>query len=113
MTGPQDNAATRSAAFSVTGMNCASCVGHAEKAARSVPGVQVAEVSLARGRASVTYDAAATTPELIAAAITAAGYPAAPEPGGADRAAVESERLRRQAEHTRRWLWRALLGIAL
>jgi P-type Cu+ transporter len=103
----------QSAALSVGGMNCASCVSHAEKAARAVNGVQAVEVNLARGRATVTFDPRATTPEAIAAAVTAAGYPSEPEAAGADRAAAENERLRRQAAHTRRWLWRALLGAAL
>ena len=44
------------AALSVTGMDCASCVSHVEKAIAGVPGVQACEVNLARGRAVVKYD---------------------------------------------------------
>jgi Cu+-exporting ATPase len=101
------------ALLSVSGMNCAGCVSHVEKAACAVPGVGSARVNLARGRATVTFDAMVTSPQSIAAAITAAGYPTALEAGGADAAAVERVRLHRQAEHARRWLNRALVGIAL
>src|SRR3982751_5352481 len=63
--------------FAVNGMDCASCVAHVERAMRGVPGVRSANVSLARGRASVQFDPAQTTPEAIAAAATDAGYPSA------------------------------------
>ncbi|HEX8913129.1 MAG TPA: heavy metal translocating P-type ATPase [Humisphaera sp.] len=99
-------------AFSVAGMDCASCVAHVEKAARKVPGVQAAQVNLARGRAVVRFDPAKATPEQIAHAITDAGYTAAPE-AATDPAQTEQARLARHADESRAWLRRAVIGIAL
>jgi Cu+-exporting ATPase len=67
-----------SARLTVEGMNCASCVSHVQSAARRVAGVLSCDVSLATGRAVVNFDPARTDPTAISAAITAAGYPAAP-----------------------------------
>ena len=39
--------------FEIEGLSCASCVGRAEKALASVPGVTSAQVNLATGRATV------------------------------------------------------------
>ncbi len=57
------------------GLSCAACVGRAERALLAVPGVDSASVNLASGRARITGAAA---PDLVAvaAAVTAAGYPA-------------------------------------
>jgi Cu+-exporting ATPase len=101
------------AAFSVTGMNCAGCVNHVEKTASAVTGVESAQVNLARGRATVTFDARVTSAQAIADALTLSGYPSTPEAAGADAAVAETERLRRQEAHTRRWLRRAVVGVAL
>ncbi|MBK6733710.1 MAG: cadmium-translocating P-type ATPase [bacterium] len=104
---------TAEAAFSVTGMNCAGCVNHVEKTASAVTGVASAQVNLARGRATVTFDARMTSAQAIADALTLSGYPSTPEVAGADAAVAETERLRSQEAHTRRWLRRALVGVAL
>src|SRR3712207_2012670 len=82
-------------ALSVAGMDCASCVAHVEKAARGVPGVEAAQVNLARGRAVVRFDAAKTSTDHIAAAITDAGYVSVPE-AAEDPARAEEARLARQ-----------------
>ena len=68
--------ATDEVDFTVSGMDCASCVAHVEKAARSVPGVRDVSVSLARGRAVVQLDPATADPQRVADAITDSGYPA-------------------------------------
>src|SRR4051794_4167956 len=101
------------AALSVGGMDCASCVAHVERAARSQPGVEICQVDLARGRATVQYDPARTDPDRIAAAITDAGYPTAPESPGIAAANVEEQRLLRQQHEATSWLRRAAAGIAL
>jgi Cu+-exporting ATPase len=100
-------------ALSVNGMDCASCVAHVEKAMRSVGGVQACQVNLARGRATVSFDPAATSADAIARAITDAGYPAAPEEPGVAAGNVEEERLHHQMEHARSWLRRAIVGVVL
>jgi Cu+-exporting ATPase len=99
--------------FSVNGMDCASCVAHVERAMKDVPGVRSANVSLARGRASVSFDASKTTPERIAAAATDAGYPSAPESPGVAAGNVEEERLQRQTREARAWFNRAVVGVVL
>jgi Cu+-exporting ATPase len=94
----------RETTLAVEGMNCASCVTHVEKAARGVPGVLSASVSLAGGRARVRFDGQQTTADTVAAAIGASGYPAKV----ATAQAVAGERQQRNP-----WLNRAVLGTAL
>ena len=59
----------------ITGMTCASCVGHVSSALRSVGGVGLAEVSLAAETANITLSPAsgASASELVDA-VKAAGY---------------------------------------
>ncbi|WP_106607143.1 heavy metal translocating P-type ATPase [Shimia abyssi] len=61
--------------FQIQGLNCASCVGRAERALASVEGVSAASVNLAAETAEVRYDAPATPVQLIEA-LSEAGYPA-------------------------------------
>ena len=70
----------------VTGMNCAACVARVERALRQVPGVENAEVNLARGTAHVK-GTRLPAPEPLIAALKHAGYggqiesgPALPDP---------------------------------
>ena len=97
----------------VTGMDCASCVAHVDKAARALPGVRGAQVNLARGRAVVEFDPGQVRPDQIASAITRAGYPSTPQAPQRDAAQAEAQRERHQREHARQWFRRAMLGIAL
>jgi Cu+-exporting ATPase len=60
----------------VTGLNCASCSGRAEKALNAVKGVDVATVNLAAETAQITY-ADPATPKALIDALSNAGYPAA------------------------------------
>src|SRR5690348_9842920 len=72
------------ATFDIEGMSCASCVSHVKKAAESVPGVQTCDVNLAGGSATVRFNRAAD-PDVVADAITDAGYPARPRDDQTDR----------------------------
>src|SRR5512138_136104 len=47
---------TRELTLPVSGMTCASCVGHVEKALNSVPGVSQVVVNLGTEKASFVYD---------------------------------------------------------
>ncbi|TAJ33259.1 heavy metal translocating P-type ATPase [Bosea sp. (in: a-proteobacteria)] len=72
--------------LSVSGMTCASCVGHVEKALRAVPGVIDANVNLATEQASVTALAGGDLVPALVAAVAKAGYeakPVAPDDGRA------------------------------
>ena len=69
-----DNRGTRSTqTFGVTGMTCASCVVHVEKALRGVEGVKSANVNLANEKATVEY-AGEVSPENLVLAVEDAGY---------------------------------------
>jgi Cu+-exporting ATPase len=100
-------------AFSVSGMNCASCVAHVQKSAIRAAGVQECDVNLARGRAVVRFDPAQTDSTQIADAITRAGYPAEPEAANDNAAHAEHLRMDRQAEEARAWKRRAIVGTLL
>lgn len=67
----------KSEKFQVTGMTCAACSAHVEKAAAGVAGVDRVSVSLLMNNMTVEYDAPATA-RMICAAVEAAGYGASP-----------------------------------
>ncbi len=94
-------------------MDCASCSARVEKTLRKLEGVRDANVSLARGRAIVSFDPARLDKSRIAAAVTDVGYPTEPEP---ERATI-AEQVRSESSaaerHARAWGWRALLGVLL
>ena len=60
--------------FTVTGMSCAACSAHVDKAVRKLEGVSEVNVNLLGGSMTVEYDPAAESPEAIIAAVDAAGY---------------------------------------
>ena len=60
--------------FVVTGMTCAACAAHVEKAANSLPGVNSAVVNLMLGTMMVDYDPQQVTPEQIISAVESGGY---------------------------------------
>lgn len=90
--------------FQITGMTCAACSAHVEKAAASVAGVDKVSVSLLMNNMTVEYDVPAT-PRAICAAVEAAGYGASVagqsgEGGTGDQGSVledrETPRIRRR-----------------
>lgn len=64
--------------FNVTGMSCAACQAHVERAVSGLEGVQEAPVNLLAGTMTVTYDDALLSAGDICAAVERAGYGAAP-----------------------------------
>ncbi len=71
--------------LAVTGMTCAACAARIEKRLNRLPGVR-ASVNYATERAVVDFDAATVTPEVLVAAVEAAGYGARlPSPPGPAR----------------------------
>lgn len=84
----------------ISGMSCASCVGHVEDALRATPGVLSASVNLATNTADVTFAQGAIAPSELAKAVEAAGYGAsvaaadAPPAPLAERQAAEATHLR-------------------
>ena len=65
--------ATATITLPVTGMSCASCVGHVQRALAAEPGVIAAEVNLATETARITGD---VSPARLAQVLLDAGYPA-------------------------------------
>lgn len=60
--------------FPVTGMSCASCAAHVEKALRRVDGVAGASVNLPLSVARVEYDESVCSPAQLAGAVARAGF---------------------------------------
>ncbi len=60
--------------FQVTGMSCAACSAHVEKAVNAVPGVQSAQVNLLAGSMKTTFDPGQTDAQHIIQAVIDAGY---------------------------------------
>lgn len=64
------------AEFQIEKLTCGSCVSNIENALAQLGGIDSVDVNLTSNRGRVTYDPSATDSGAIAAAITAAGYPA-------------------------------------
>lgn len=58
----------------ISGMTCASCVSHVEKALNEVPGVQKASVNLATEKASVHFNNGGVPAKTLITAVRDAGY---------------------------------------
>jgi copper ion binding protein len=58
----------------IQGMTCNHCAMRVSKALKAVPGVQDAQVDLEKGEASVTFDEAKATQEIMSKAVVEAGY---------------------------------------
>jgi copper chaperone len=56
----------------ISGMTCGHCVGSVKRALQGLDGVAVEQVTI--GKATVSYDAAATSSAKIAGAIEEEGY---------------------------------------
>lgn len=78
--------------FVVTGMTCAACAAHVEKAANSLDGVDSAAVNLMLGTLVCSYDADKVTPQAIISAVEASGYGAAPADEAQTATSAESRR---------------------
>jgi Cu+-exporting ATPase len=95
--------AAQQATLQVTGMTCASCVAHVERALRELPGVSQAIVNLATGTAKVEFDPSQVSLEQMAQAVREVGYEAVPIVEA--REAVDREREARQREIQRQGLY--------
>ena len=65
---------SRTTILAIKGMTCGGCVARVEERLAGVRGVVGYEVSLQDNEARVSYDPAATTPEVIAAAVAETGF---------------------------------------
>ena len=62
------------AVYGLEGLTCGGCVQSVERAVRAVDGVDSATVTLVPGGASSLSVSGSATPELVGAAVVAAGY---------------------------------------
>lgn len=96
--------------FQVTGMTCAACSAHVERAVSKLPGVESCAVNLMLGSMSVSYDESVLGADSIIAAVVDAGY-------GAQRAAELRPDLSAQDDEVRqmkrRLLWSAVCLVPL
>ncbi|WP_274608167.1 heavy metal translocating P-type ATPase [Bifidobacterium phasiani] len=107
--------------YEVTGMTCAACQTHVEKAVGALPGVSRVTVNLLKNDMVVEYDDAAVTGGQIVDAVEKAGYGATPETpraasAGAARPAAQtpSERARREYRAMlRRVVWSFVFAVPL
>lgn len=60
--------------YDVTGMSCASCSAHVEKAVAGLPGMKVCQVNLLTNSMAVEYDPAVCSSETVIGAVEHAGY---------------------------------------
>ena len=80
----------------VSGMTCAACQAHVQKALEKQPGVVDASVNLMMQNASVTFDPAVVTPDNLIQAIRSTGYGA--ELASPDQSAFDEQEARDRAQ---------------
>ena len=98
--------------FSVTGMSCAACSAHVEKAVAAVPGVTNVSVSLLTNSMSVDFGAPATA-QGICDAVAAAGYGASPEAAAAAQPSQAAAREALEDHETPKMMRRLIASMVL
>lgn len=82
MAGVAHAAASKEIVLDVKNMTCPACSITIEKALGHVAGVAQTKVDTKAGLVTVRFDPALTTAPALAHAVTDAGFPATPRPGG-------------------------------
>ena len=72
----------RTVTLKLENMTCAACSITVRKALSRVPGVAKSTIDNETHTATIVFDPQQTTPEALAAAVTAAGFPAQVNPSG-------------------------------
>ena len=85
--------------FDVSGMTCAACQAHVDRAVSKLDGVESVAVNLLAGSMLVDYDPAQVTPDDICTAVDRAGYSASPVSTGTDAGPSGSAQARTGAAH--------------
>lgn len=98
--------------FQVTGMSCAACANHVEKAVSKLDGVEAVGVNLMLGSMSVTYDENTVSDDAIIEAVVSAGY-GAQRGSETDRGRAESQQDKALLAMRRRLLWSVVLLVPL
>ena len=95
--------------FSVTGMTCAACSAHVEKAVKGVEGVQSVSVSLLTNSMVVDFESPATA-QKICDAVIAGGYGASAD---GEKAAKKHDRKALEDHETPKLLRRLVISLIL
>ena len=85
--------------FDVSGMTCAACQAHVDRAVSKLDGVQSVAVNLLAGSMLVDYDPAQVSPDDICTAVDRAGYSASPVSTGTEAAPNGNAQARSGAAH--------------
>ena len=96
--------------YDVTGMSCAACVAHVNKAVEGVEGVKEVNVNLLTNSMVVSYEAPAS-PEMICKAVADAGYGA--KQAGAKDNASKGTKAASEDHETRVLMTRLILSLIL
>jgi Cu+-exporting ATPase len=95
----------------VTGMTCAGCQAHVQKALAGAPGVAEASVNLMTSNATVRFAPEITSPEQLVEAVRATGYGA--ELPDESRSSVEEQEAQDRAHESEFREYRPKAGVSL
>ena len=95
--------------FDVTGMTCAACSAHVERAVRGVEGVKEVTVSLLTNSMTVDFSSPATA-EKICSSVSAAGYGASPQNQGGKK---ENKKTLLESNEPKKILHRLIASVVL
>ncbi len=91
--------------FDVSGMSCAACQAHVEKAVSKVEGVSDVSVSLLTNSMNVEFDPEKCAPESIISAVSHAGYGASPASADKKQTADITDKTAENAKLMKKRLW--------
>ena len=77
--------------FAITGMSCAACSAHVERAVNALPGIRSASVNLLANSMTAEFDESVLSVEQICQAVEQAGYGASPTGGIARKQTAQAD----------------------
>jgi P-type Cu+ transporter len=104
---------TETVNINVTGMTCAACQSHVQKALEKTPGVSKAAVNLMTGEATVVFDPQSTAPAKLIDAIVGTGYDAELPTAGLTAIEEQTERENAQIAEARELGIKAIASLTL
>ncbi len=104
---------TETVSINVSGMTCAACQAHVQRALEHAPGVAKAAVNLMTGEATVAFDPKLTGPSALVEAIVETGYEAQLPTSGQSDVEAQAERDRAQIAEARELQIKAIVSLVL
>lgn len=99
--------------FSVSDMSCAACAGRVDKTLNRQQGVKEASVNYAAATATIAYNPAETTPEILKKAVQDAGYDLLVDIGKETPEKVEQAQHEKLGKLKRRVVWAIILSVPI